>query len=282
MGAENLTIWQDADAERLRTQVIDAQSELADAEAAFAVEQRKVQALRALLFTCLRADYERRDRLRLIVRYREAFLDRLLKQNQDEADQVREQFARAEADTQREYESAATECATKKQLTPEEEQQLKKLWKKLVKLFHPDRVYDDAEKQATYQKLTQAINSAKERGDLDMLREIANDPDEFMRKQGWAVVEFAPEKDTQTLRRQLEMLQQRTAEVIASTQQLRRSADYELYRLWQQDPGVIDRVVRDQKEAIQAEYAALAVEAQQLRSRIEELSGEAALGTDGA
>ena len=40
------------------------------------------------------------------------------------------------------------------------------LWRKLVKLFHPDRFAHEPEKQETYHKLTAAINHAKDHGDL--------------------------------------------------------------------------------------------------------------------
>lgn len=280
MSTQSITRWHDPQAERLRARVVDAQSRLAELEAAFTSTQRQVQAVRALLFTHLRTDYERRDQLRLAVRYRKDFLDQLLADDGEQAAHVREQFTRAEADVKREYESAAEECATKKRLSTEEEEELKVLWKKLVKLFHPDRVYDDPEKQATYQKLTQAINAAKQGGDLDTLREIASDPDEFIRKRGWVAVELALEDDPDALRRLHEMLQQRIAEVMEATEQLRRSADYELHGLWQKDPGIIEGVVREQKQTIDAECRALAVEAERLRSCIEEVSGEPSLGTD--
>ena len=50
------------------------------------------------------------------------------------------------------------------------------LWKKLVKLYHPDRFAHEPDKLATYEKLTAAINRAKEAGDIETLREIAEDP----------------------------------------------------------------------------------------------------------
>src|SRR5439155_26449328 len=102
-------------------------------------------------------------------------------------------------------------------------QELKALWKTLVKLFLPDRFFVDSAKRETYQKLTQAINHAKDSGDLDTLREIANDPEGYIRKQGWASVELATEKEIKSLRHLLEMLQIKTVEVIEATNQLKES-----------------------------------------------------------
>jgi len=276
-----VAIYRRPEIQELQKLVAAAQERLAEVEAAFSVEKRKVDALRAKLFEKLRADYERRDRLRLVVRYRKSFIEKLLRGGEEEAAQVREQFQRAEAETQQEYESAATELAKKKELTAAEEKELKALWKQLVKLYHPDRFNDDPEKRETYQKLTQAINQAKDKGDLDVLREIAADPDAFIRKQGWATVELAEEKEIKALRRLLEMLQIKIAEVIEATIRLTESPDYELYNLSQRDASILDAVSRKQQQDIAKECAKLVAEAEEREKQIEELTGEPALGMVG-
>ena len=273
-----VVIYRNPEAAQLQKLVEAAQARLAEVEAGFSVEKRKVDALRAKLFARLREYYERRDRLRLVVRYRKSFIEKLLREGEDEAAEVREQFKRAEAAQKREYESTTAELAKKKELTTEDEQELKALWKKLVKLFHPDRVHHDPAKRATYQKLTQAINHAKDNGDLDTLREIANDPEAFIRKQGWASVELAEEKDIKALRRLLEMLQIQIAEVIEATNALRESPDYELHNLAQRDASILETVGEKQREQIDAECSQLAAEAGELEKQIEELTGEAGLG----
>ena len=111
-----------------------------------------------------------------------------------------------------------------------------------MKLFHPDKFFDDSAKRETYQKLTQAINHAKDTGDLDTLREIANDPEGYIRKQGWAGVDLSDEKEIKALRRLLEMLQIKIVEVIEATDQLKESPDYELYSLSQRDVSILDTV----------------------------------------
>ena len=44
----------------------------------------------------------------------------------------------------------------------------------------------EPDKLATYEKLTAAINRAKDNGDMAALREIAEDPHGFILRQGWA------------------------------------------------------------------------------------------------
>ena len=265
----HVVIYQNPELQHLQSLVETAQARLAEVEAAFSVEKRKVDALRAKLFAKLRAHYERRDRLRLVVHYRKSFIEKLLRSGEEEANEVREQFKQAEAEAKREYESTAATLAKKRELTAAQEQELKVLWKKLVKLFHPDKFFDDPAKRETYQKLTQAINHAKDTGDLDTLREIANDPEGYIRKQGWASVELADEKEIKALRRLLEMLQIKIVEVIEATNQLKESPDYELYNLSQHDASILDTVSEKQQQQIEAECSKLSEEAEELAKQVE-------------
>ena len=274
----HVVTYQHPELHHLQSLVETAQARLAEVEAGFSVEKRKVDVLRAKLFAKLRADYERRDRLRLVVHYRKSFIEKLLRSGEEEAAEVREQFKQAEAETRREYESTAAKLEKKRELTAAEEKELKALWKKLVKMFHPDKFFDDPAKRETYQKLTQAINHARDTGDMDTLREIANDPEGYIRKQGWASVELAGEKEIKALRRLLEMLQIKIVEVIEATDQLRESPDYELYNLSQRDASILDTVSEKQKEQIEAECTKLTGEAQDLEMQIEELTGKPAFG----
>jgi len=51
----------------------------------------------------------------------------------------------------------------------EEAARLKQLWKKLVRMFHPDLQEHDPKKRETYEHLTQAINESRYRGDRPIL-----------------------------------------------------------------------------------------------------------------
>jgi DNA polymerase-3 subunit epsilon len=272
----NVVIYRNPELQHLQSLVDGARTRLAEAEGQFSVEKRKVDALRSKLFGRLRAYYEKRDRLRLLVHYRKSFLDKLLHSGEEDANEVHAQYKEAEAETTREYESTANALAKKRELNPAEELELKSLWKKLVKLFHPDRIVDDPEKQETYKRLTQAINEAKEAGDLDMLKEIASDPDAFIRKQGWARVDLTDENEIRHLRTLLEFLQNRIVEVIEATIALQESPDFELHVLSQRDPSILDTVSKQQQQQIESECASLDADANKLRDEIDELAGECA------
>ena len=85
------------------------------------------------------------------------------------------------------------------------------LWKRLVKLYHPDRFAHEPDKLETYSMLTAAINRANDSGHLETLRQIASDPNGFILRQGWASLDFRDEE--QVRRRGLE----RAKKAFAST-----------------------------------------------------------------
>ena len=60
--------------------------------------------------------------------------------------------------------SRLTALAEKKALTAAEEAELNRLWRKLVKVYHPDRFANEPDKLAAYGKLTAAINPERFRG----------------------------------------------------------------------------------------------------------------------
>src|SRR5437667_8089695 len=105
------------------------------------------------------------------------------------------------------------------------------LWRKLVKLHHPDRFANDPGKLETYEKLSGAINHARDTGGLATLREIANDPDGFIFRQGSGSLDFRDGQKIAQLKRLWESLEMEIVRVLESTNRLRESAGYELAQL---------------------------------------------------
>jgi len=148
-------------------------------------------------------------------------------------------------------------------------------WKKLVRMFHPDLHEQDPEKRKTYELLTQAINEARDRGDIELLELIAKDPQAFILKQGWASVSLDGERGLKELRSLYEHLQARILEMIETLDDLRTSAEMEIYREVEQDEKVIDRIAAAQREELEQEIAGLQAEARAREEEIEELVGGA-------
>ena len=193
----------------------------------------------------------------------------------EEAKQAEENYEKARTQADKDYEETAAAVADKKQLTAGEEAELNRLWKKLVKLYHPDRFANEPDKLETYHKLTSAINRAKDSGDIETLREIAEDPHGFILRQGWASLDFSEEVELTQLRRLYETLQLEIITVLESLNQLRESPDYELCQLSEKKPGVLDELAAERQKLLEKESAELDAQAGQLADEIKELSGQA-------
>ncbi len=260
--------------QRLRDLIAASRARLADLEATYTSERNHVLALEARIFQRLRMHFEERDRLRLVVRYRQVFLDTLLAEGEEEAAKTRDDYEQAEARTREEYEATEAAMGSKHRLSADEESELKRLWRELVKLFHPDRFADDPEKQAAYTNLTGAINAAKDSGDLETLRQIANDPAGYMLRQGWAAIDLNDTDELEQLQKLLNSLEAEILSVIEATDALKESDSYELSQVVEKDPEILDRVIGQQIEGINEEVAKLKAEAARLQREIAELSGD--------
>ncbi|MEI6564464.1 MAG: hypothetical protein WCO42_09200 [bacterium] len=107
-----------------------------------------------------------------------------------------------------------------------------------------------------------------------MLREIAEDPHGFILRQGWAALDFSEEVELAQLRRLYETLQLEVINVLEFIGQLRESPDYELCRITEQKPGVLDELAAERAELLDKESAELEAQANRLAEEIEELGGE--------
>ena len=135
---------------RFKRSIIEAaRSRLADLELDYGVEKSKVDSVRSRLFGALRPYYQERDRLRLLIQYRKAFIDRLLAGGEEAAEKTAAHYQREAAEKDREYDSTASALKGKRELNDDETARLKQLWKKLVRMFHPDLHEQDPEKRKT-------------------------------------------------------------------------------------------------------------------------------------
>jgi hypothetical protein len=268
-----LVVFLQAEIELYQRLVESARARLAELELAYGVEKAKVDSIRSRLFGALRSLYQERDRLRLLVEFRRAFIERLLAEGEEAAGKTADEYERESATKDREYGSTAAALEGKRELNDEETSRLKQLWKKLVRMFHPDLHEHDPEKRKTYERLTQAINEARDRGDIELLESIAKDPQAFILEQGWAAVSLDGSQGLLELRSLYEHLQARILELIETLDELRASPDYEIYHIVDADAGVFERVVAGQRAELERELAGLHVEAERQAAEAAELCG---------
>src|ERR1019366_3094006 len=241
--------------EEFRQLVAGARAQLAELETDYSKEKSRVDAVQAALFRRLRGHYQKRDRLRLTVDYRRKFLDSLTRGDRQEGMKAAADYEHAQTQTDQDYEELAA-AADKK---------------KLVKLYHPDRFANEPDKLETYHKLTAAINQAKDKGDIELLREIAEDPHGFILRQGWAKLDFGDKEELTQLRGLHETLQTEIKIVIESLKQLRASPDYELCQLAEQKPGVLDELAAERARQLEIENTELEMQAERLAKEIKKI-----------
>lgn len=270
----SLMVFQAAESSHYRRLGEAARNRLAELELEYGIEKAKIDSIRSRLFESLRSFYQARDQLRIRIQYRRAFIDRLLAEGEEVAAATEDDYKRESAGKDSEYDSTASAMEGKRALNDEETSRLKSLWKKLVKMFHPDQYEQDPEKRRTHELLTQAINDARDRGDIELLESIAKDPEGFIKRQGWASVSFDGGEGLRDLRSLYEHLQARILELIERIDDLRSSPDYELYEFAEKDATVIEQVVSVQREELEGELDTLQTEADCLAAEIEELVGE--------
>ena len=271
MKVANLAIFVSPELEQLRQLVAGARAKLAGLETDYTKEKSRVDAVQAVLFRHLREHYQKRDGLRLTVDYRQKFLDSITRGNRQEGIDAAKDYEQAKTQSDKDYEELAAAADKKKNLTTEQEAELTQLWKKLVKLYHPDRFANEPDKLETYHKLTAAINQAKDTGDIATLREIAEDPQGFLLRKGWATLDFSDKEELTQLKRLHETLQKEIAAVTELLQVLRESPDYELCQLAEQKPSVLDELAAERAKQLEIENAELESQAERLAKEIKQI-----------
>jgi hypothetical protein len=101
-------VFQQPEVELYQRLVEAARNRLAELELEFGIEKSKVDSVRSKLFAALRAAYQERDRLRLLVQFRKAFIDRLLAEGEEAAGATAGDYQRESAEKDREYDSTAS------------------------------------------------------------------------------------------------------------------------------------------------------------------------------
>ena len=268
-----LVIYTDPAIEELQQLIAAARARLAEVEAAYMTARVRTEFVTSRLYTRLRDRYRRRDRLKRLVEYRRRYVETLLQDGEEEAAGVTEAHEAAQASLDADYEALDRDADSRSEPTPEQEQAIKTLWLKLVKTYHPDQYTDEPEKQARYNQLMQAINQAKDKGDVAALHEIADDPEGFVRRQGWGTLALEDADGLDRLRHLYDGLQAQIIALLDRLNDLQESPAFDIYRRVEAEPDLLDEIAERQGVVLDTEIAELEAQAHQLATEIEELTG---------
>lgn len=272
--SHDVTLYHDARLDELARLISYARERLAGLEAEYTQEVRQAEFIRSTLFRLLRKVYQERDRLRLVVHYRQQYLDKLVMEGEEEAEDVADEYDSAQSETDANYNEAAAASEAKEELTEEEKTRIKAIWIELVKLYHPDKFMNDPDKHAAYENLVKALNEAKDDGNIQLLEEIAADPEGYVLRQGGASLDFDDDAKLESQQNLYDALQVQIIVLIEQLSTLRETPDYELAALCRKDDTLIHNVADERREALRVESSELQLRADQLASEILELTGD--------
>jgi DNA polymerase-3 subunit epsilon len=182
-----------------------------------------------------------------------------------------EDFRQARDDSRRQYDEIAENLDQRPTLSADEERELQHLWKKLVRLYHPDRFVNDPEKLQAYTNLTAAINLAKDTCDLETLREIAKDPAAFIARKGWSALDFGDSSDVAQLEKLYKTLLTEIEGASEALRKLRASSDYALYQAVGTSDKALADIVAKQKQVLEAEIAAIIKDTSKITAAIKQM-----------
>ena len=268
-----LQIYVGAETIGIQALIAAAREQLAELDSAYTEEHQAVGAIRSKLFVLLRHAYEKRDTLKIKIEYRRHFIDALLKNDQQAAEKISEEEKRASDANRQSYDQAANEAAEKPVLSDEEQAELRGIYRKLAALYHPDRYANDVSKQKAYAELMKIINQAKDSCAIEILREIARDPNQFLTAHGYEFLNLQDETELKGLELLYKMLQEKIQQSLRLLDELRASGDYELWTLCNKDPGFLDTVAKDQVQDLEKEILELEGESEALADEIRKLTG---------
>ena len=269
-----LIIYTDPAIEELKQLVDTARTRLAEVEAGYMTARTWTDFVKSRLYTLLRDQYRRRDRLKRLVEYRRRYIETLLQDGEEAAGSIADAHGVAQASLDADYEALDQDADSRVEPTPEQEQAIKMLWLKLVKTYHPDHYADEPEKRTRSNQLMQAINQAKDKGNVTALQEIADDPEGFVRRQGWGTLALDDDDDLNRLRHLYEGLQAQIISLLDRLNDLQESPAFDIYRRVEVEPDILEEMAERQGAVLDKEIAELEAEAQQLAAEIEELTGE--------
>jgi DNA polymerase-3 subunit epsilon len=268
-----VVVYANPDVARMKALIEAARQRLAALEAEYTTLRQAISVTQARLFEALKEQYRQRDLLRLRLELRQKYLDTLLREGEEEAQRINTEAEQVQARLDEEYERTAQQMRGKQALSEAEEAELKQLWRRLVRLFHPDRYANDPDKQQSYDRLASEINRARDEGDIERLREIARDPQGFIARQGWVELALDENEDLTALERLHESLQGKILELIEALDGLKASPEYELHQHLQQVPEQFDAIVADLRAALEKEIAKLDAKLAQTEREIAALLG---------
>jgi hypothetical protein len=161
---------------------------------------------------------------------------------------------------------------------------LKKVWMKLVKIFHPDKHMNKEKDKKAYEEMMVTVNQAKKEGNLEALEAIARDPEKFLREAGKKVKSSESKTSDQNcdnskksardeekaLLMTLDILLEDIKKIRGEEKKLKKSADLTLWEMWKNRPGEFENTMREMESNLLIEIETLEKVLSKLMKKLDE------------
>ncbi len=205
--------------------------------------------------------------------FRKRYIDTLIEQGEEDAERLTDEFSAEQQQAEAEYQEAVRSAAQSKALTEDEQIEIKTIWRKLARVFHPDHAALDADTRVVHEKLFSVINHARDAGDIKLLREISVDPSAYMRRQGWDTPLQSDQGDLENLKELYNSVSLQVIERIDELGTLRTSNAYQVFDFCRKHADGFENLVVQHRQMLLTEIDTLKAEAEKLVGQIAELLG---------
>lgn len=247
-------------------------SQLADIEKQFDFLRHEIEKVKYVIREKLHEHYKKRDSLRLKVKYLQIRIDMYMQPTDKIVDDIDLEYKSEEEKLNQAYEETRRQPKQRTE-TEENPAEVNEIYRKLAKLYHPDRQSNNVSRKS-HEQFMKIINRARSSNNLKLLKEIAEDPRGYCLRNDIDQIGSEVDEDLEYLRRLYKHLQKRRFAGLSELSELKESDDFELYQHSLRQPKFMEMVAKSQQTEIERECESLEFTKVKLQRELDEIEDE--------
>lgn len=249
-------VWQDLELAKIKEEINILEKLISEKEVESQSLQNKISSVEKVIMLELLDLYRLLDLLQAELKFIQG---KILSQKNEKLD---EEFVQNQEKIEEEYDKLEEEYITKetKVLGEDEEKEFKKIYRGLMHRFHPDKSLKHKE---NYEKITKIINSAKEKQDLQLLKDIQTFPEKYF---GGVLPE--QQDDKMILANFVGQLQLKLAELEDQIDLLQTQESLKLYQMWENNQTKFTDFLAERKANLEEKIDQVRCEIAELKLNI--------------
>ena len=244
-------------------------SQLADIEKQFDFLRHEIEKVKYVIREKLHEYYKKRDSLRLKVKYLQIRIDMYMQPTDKTVDDIELEYKSEEEKLNQAYEETRRQSKQRSK-TEENPAEVNEIYRKLAKLYHPDR-QSNGDSRKSHEQFMKIINRARSSYDLKTLKEINEDFPRFLLKNNINEYKREVNDDLESLRRLYKYLQQRRFRSLTELIDLKESDDFELYQNSLRQQKFMEEVTKSKQTEIEQEFENLEIRKEELQSELDKI-----------